>query len=233
MVDTNTLMVLSSAVVMVLTRSGLFKTQRTFRKFGEEDDDSNNSSKNSPYNEFKHSSTLILKYDLSQRVPAMIKQFKEKLLLVTFSDGLTQIIQYSPMLIQPSPIRPQDAKPILGQSILLGEFMAHHFQMLAEKEVIINMFDASKCETFGTNCYLQEVFTLGSDARIVHWGIRYVLDQEDAVADIKLTSEEALLRESKEEEDIDLDKIIYTEEVTCLNIEAAVIVDYLGVSDVD
>lgn len=249
MVNSDTLMILSSAVVMILTRNGLYKTQKTFKKFkkDEEDDEDDNElpkkENNTPYNEFKHTSTLILKYDLIRRYPVMIRQFKDYLLTIVYCDGLIQVVQYSAALINPNPIKPKKVKPVLGLTILLGEFRAHHFpsplipptaalgSFKGEEKIICNVFDASPCETFGSNCYVQELFTVGYDFRIIHWGVRYVSSQDTTTVAMKVHNAEDLKvsTDSGDLEDIDPDEIIYTEEVTPLNGDSPVDVDYLGV----
>jgi hypothetical protein len=233
---------------MVLSRNGLLKSRRSNPRIAIGEQDFEEPKKvPSPYNEFKHNSSLILKFDVLSRFPIMIRQFKHNLLNVIYNDGFIQVIQYSNQLISPSQSMSELGKPVIGLTFLLGEFFAFHFPPsdlegegknqynfsgIPSNELLKNVLDASECETFGSNCYLEELFTVGYDLRIIHWGVRYNTIQDTDTVGVRVhnpTNEEK--DEEKDEEASEsssADPMIYSEEVSLLAGDVPVAIDYLG-----
>ena len=236
-------MVLSNAVIMFLSRPGLYKLRRTFSRMGlggldaESAASPNSPPKDTPFSEFTHTSTLVLKFDLLRRYPCMFRRYKDGLLMVVYNDGIVQLIQFSPELIQSDHgnfMYLDPTKPISGKSFLLCEFQTFHHlvndNQQGKDESIQALFDASGCETYGSNAYIQEVFTVGKDLRILHFGLRYHSYDENAVVAVAESTDNQSLPDQASNDGTDESIKIYTEEVTVVAGKQPVAADYLGVS---
>jgi hypothetical protein len=167
----------------------------------------------------------------------MFRRYKDGLLMVVYNDGIVQLIQFSPELIQSDHgnfMYLDPTKPISGKSFLLCEFQTFHHlvndNQQGKDESIQALFDASGCETYGSNAYIQEVFTVGKDLRILHFGLRYHSYDENAVVAVAESTDNQSLPDQASNDGTDESIKIYTEEVTVVAGKQPVAADYLGVS---
>ena len=219
-----------------------------------------------------------------RREPVMIRQFSQQLMLLGYDDGWLQLIQYSEKLLTTDPEKTLQSKaPTLFETAVLAEFHAHYSDVCNDEsdEIITplassrepsasekvssskkktakgplrDIFDATKCKTFGKDGLVIEFFTLGSDLRLVHWGVRYVssaveitktrtrrsqsLDTNSIPSkaeqlSMKKKEGERKLRGKKksEEEDIDQPPPVYCEVLKASRVHSeSAVVEFLGVS---
>lgn len=208
--------------------------------------------------DFIHTASLVLKLDSAQRMPVMIRQVKQQILLLCYDDGWVQVIQYCEKLltVKPEEVLANPQIPPVVITVVLAEFQAHcgglskgeaesKFSKL-HNGPIKEIFDASNCRTFGENGFISEIFTLGTDLRIVHWGIRYTVSAIEIETSRSKTSRsqssELLSQTSsvasnkpgkkskKKVEEVDETPPVYIEEVKLQNLRCDMaVVEYLGV----
>jgi len=116
----------------------------------------------------------------------MIQHYKSPLLIIGYSDGNIQLIQYTKELLDTSRKVIVPLKGSAGLILLLSEFNPQHdippSITLSDKETILSpmkaMFDGNICCTYGMNGYLQELYTIGYDLKIKQWGLRYAVNPD-------------------------------------------------------
>ncbi len=206
--------------------------------------------------DFTHTASLVLKLgDSTQRTPVLIKQVKEQMLLLCYNDGWVQIIQYCEKLLTVKPEEvlenPQIPPNIL--TVVLAEFQAHcggiskgegETVSKTHNSPIKSIFDATKCRMFGENGFIAEFFTLGTDLRIAHWGVRYTVSaveietsrsktsrSQSSDLPSQASSNKSSKKSKKKVEEEDDVPPVYIEELKLQNVRCeSAVVEYLGVS---
>jgi hypothetical protein len=262
MVDQDTIAMLCPTNLMILTRPCLQDIKPKSPTRRKTLDGSKNEPEEKPklsdnkFHEFIHTGTLMLNYDAFKRKPIMVKYYKSPFILVSFDDGHVQLIQHSEELFYRDRNIP---RPIgaLGMTLLMSDFGTSHTipSGLSEKEKPLPLkliFDANICDTYGSNGYLQEIYTVGYDLKIKHWGLRYAVNPDFASFEVQsshsqesktgLEDEEG--KESnptspKEDEEINNSptsvdsKKVYTEEIISPYPDGYIVAaDNLGVSNI-
>lgn len=188
----------------------------------------------STFHEFVHIASLIIKFDVTVvRSPVMIRNLKNRMVLIGFNDGWVQILRYSPVLLARNP----KERKVIQENLLskaVCAFKAHSLEVVGKEDdpfpesttpsiiALKSVFEANRCNTYGQYGYLSEFFTVGSDLRIAHWGIR-LTTESDAEDKLPKPFSQAKLPEDED------NATIYSE-LLDLRESKDTEVDFLGVS---
>jgi hypothetical protein len=276
LIDSNRLMILTgSNLIMILTRPSLRPTKEEApddgsiaslrkrkaleaKKRREIEANGGVPPPEKEFCDFTHTASLVLKMESTQRTPVMIKQVKEQILFLCYDDGWVQVIQYCEKLLT---VKPEEviANPQIPPNILtavLAEFQAHCGGLVkgdGEKPSKLHngpikaIFNACSCRTFGENSFISEILTVGTDLRVVHWGVRYTVSTIEVETSRSKTSRslsseipsqassvnssaKPSKRSRKKVEEEDAPPPVYVEEIKLQNVRCEMaVVEYLGV----